>query len=1314
MESSRLPLPESFDKVAGLNQAEQWPKWSRRFQRYRVASGLASQPDSEQVSTLLYAMGDCADDIIVSLNVQEKTAKYDDVIEALKKYFNVRKNIIVERAKFNKRTQRPGESVDTFINDLYRLAEDCDYDKLKEELIRDRIVVGVLDDSLSDQLQSREDLTLSKAVQLSRQSEARKQNKSVVRGSPESESPADSSVEYVVRPKSKGTYSKKTPQTPQGNCTWCGRQNHVRSSCPAKDAKCHQCGKMGHFQSVCRNKESAKGKARVSEVDAFYDIEVPFLGEIRENKQTYWSAAVFVDGNETHFKLDTGAAVTVLSDSTPWLNKNILQPTNKKLRGPGEIVLTVIGQMTATLRHRDKQIKETLYVVKDQNCSLLSRKACSDLNLVRKVEELDYCDGENANFQAEFPQLFTGLGKLETAYHITLTADAKPMCLYTARKVPHPLLPKVKKELESMLKQSVISKVTEPTKWCSGMVPVLKPNGSVRICVDLTSLNKAVEREIHPMSSVDESLAKLGKSTIFTKLDANSGFWQLPLDDESKLLTTFVTPFGRFCFERLPFGITSAPEVFQRAMSNILEGLDGVICHMDDVLVHAATQTEHDIRVRAVLQRLQEAGITLNQEKCAFSQHSVKFLGHFIDDTGVKVDPSKTRAIGDFPAPRNVKELQRFMGMVNQVGKFLPGLADINEPLRQLLKKDNLWSWGEAQQRSFKQIKEMMVSTAVLAHYDPELPTVIAADASGTGIGAILYQVQTDGKRRPVCYASRSLTETEQRYAVIEKEALAVTWACERFSEYVIGLHFEVETDHKPLVTLLNSKELVKMPPRLQRFRMRMMRFDAKTLYVPGKQQISADALSRAPVERPGTGDVNFIEEVESHALTSTVNLPVTMQRLDEIRKAQKADEVCEQIREYCIKGWPDYMPHNPILNHYYEQRGHLSVVDDLLIYDERIVIPRALRLDILQRLHQGHLGITKCRARARESVWWPGLSKSLEEMISSCSTCAIHRPEVHEPLMSSSFPSRPWERLGMDLFEHKGKSFLIVVDYYSRWIEVKQLQGQSTTAVISSLKEIFAVHGIPDLVVSDNGPQFANENFRKLAEEYGFVHTTSSPRYPQANGEAERGVRTVKALLKKNDDIQLALLSYRASPLQNGLAPCELLMGRRLKTQVPTLPHMLLPRVQQPDLKTVREKEEKYRSDQMLTYNRRHDSRELPELQPGDSVWIRDQSRYGKITQKAQQPRSYHVKTGHGTVRRNRRALIAVQGQPTRTSVPESSMSDDLESPDNPGERDSSTGSQRTQQINLNQQGASTPTAETETRTRSGRLVKPPKRLSI
>ena len=233
---------------------------------------------------------------------------------------------------------------------------------------------------------------------------------------------------------------------------------------------------------------------------------------------------------------------------------------------------------------------------------------------------MDEVSNKPPDFVREFPRLFTGLGKLNTEYHITLEPDVRPVRLYTPRKIPHPLLQKVKTEVDSMLQQGVISPVTVPTDWCSGVVPVPKPNGRVRICVDLTPLNKAVKREIYPMSSVDENLAMLGESKVFTKLDANSGFWQIPLDEESKLLTTFITPFGRYCFNRLPFGIRSAPEIFQRTLSSILEGLDGVICRMDDILIHGRHQAEHDERVRAVLHRLQKVGLTLKNQKCEFSK----------------------------------------------------------------------------------------------------------------------------------------------------------------------------------------------------------------------------------------------------------------------------------------------------------------------------------------------------------------------------------------------------------------------------------------------------------------------------------------------------------------------------------------------------------------------------------------------------------------------------------------------------------------------------------------------------------------------
>ena len=317
-----------------------------------------------------------------------------------------------------------------------------------------------------------------------------------------------------------------------------------------------------------------------------------------------------MNGHNTLFKLDTGAVVTVLSDNVEWLRSISLKETSHTLRGPGNIRLPVKGQFHATLKYGQTSITEPVYVLHNQTCSLLSRKACVELGLIKRAEkDVEEVNSGPTDFKAEYPSLFTGLGRLKAECHITLRADAKPFCLYNPRKLPHPLLPKVKSQIDTMLEQGVISPVTAPTEWCAGIVPVLKPNGKVRICVDLTELNKAVQRDVHPMPSVDESLAKLGNSKIFSKLGANSEFWQIPLDEESRLLTTFVTPFGQYCFNRLPFGISSAPEIFQRTLSRILEDLDGTICQMDDILVHGIDQSKHDRRLRAVLLRLQEAGL---------------------------------------------------------------------------------------------------------------------------------------------------------------------------------------------------------------------------------------------------------------------------------------------------------------------------------------------------------------------------------------------------------------------------------------------------------------------------------------------------------------------------------------------------------------------------------------------------------------------------------------------------------------------------------------------------------------------------------
>ncbi|RXN11392.1 Transposon Ty3-G Gag-Pol poly [Labeo rohita] len=352
-----------------------------------------------------------------------------------------------------------------------------------------------------------------------------------------------------------------------------------------------------------------------------------------------------------------------------------------------------------------------------------------------------------------YPKLCQGLGMVRQPYTIKLKPNVTPFSLATPRRVPLPLLGKVKKELERMEQLGVITKVEEPTDWCSGMVPVLKKNGAVRIYVDLTKLNEAV------------------------------------------------------CREKLRFS--------PRAFSEM---------HVDghDVLIWGESQAQHDERLHTVLARIEKAGITFNLEKCELGRQEVKFLGHIIAESGVRPDPDKTRAVLQMKEPGTVSEVRSFLGMVNQLGKFIPCLAEKDRPLRDLLSKRNHWGWGKAQQEAFSELKRELSSTPVLALYNPNKELKLSADTSSYGLGAVLLQKEEE-QWKPVVYASRSLTPTEQRYAQVEKEALGLTWGCERFKDFLIGHHFHLETDHKPLVSLLSIQELAELPPRIQRFRMRLM-----------------------------------------------------------------------------------------------------------------------------------------------------------------------------------------------------------------------------------------------------------------------------------------------------------------------------------------------------------------------------------------------------------------------------------------------------------------------------------------------------------
>ena len=547
--------PEPFD----FTKPQDWERWIRRFDRFRLASNLNATSEENQVNTLVYCMGDEAEDVLKGLTLTADERKgYTDVKAGLDAFFVPKKNVIYERAKFNQRVQLPGETVDSFITALYGLAEHCKYGQLRNELIRDRLVVGLRNVSLSEKLQLDRDLTLETAITKTRQSEEVRRQQSDLRGENGGASRcsnvdavhAKSYRKFPSKPQAQSPGKDKPNAWPQSGskaCYRCGKMpSHGIMECPAKDAVCHNCGKNGHYGKVCRSSAKSLNSVTTEEEECF------FLGAVDSGKDP-WTVQLQVRQKTVCFKIDTGADVTALPaevyhEITGGHDVKHLAESTCPLFGPGGNVLSVLGVARETLRGGKKTAIEDIYVVKDLHTALLGRPAIEKLQLVCRVDGITM-----ESLKQQYPKLCSGLGLVQRPYSIKLQPEAVPFSLHTPRRVPLPLMGKVKEEIDRMEKMGVITKIEEPTDWCAGMVVVPKKAGAVRICVDFTKMNESVCREKFILPSVEHTLGMLAGATVFSKLDANMGFWQVPLTKESAKYTTFITPFGRYYFNRLPF-----------------------------------------------------------------------------------------------------------------------------------------------------------------------------------------------------------------------------------------------------------------------------------------------------------------------------------------------------------------------------------------------------------------------------------------------------------------------------------------------------------------------------------------------------------------------------------------------------------------------------------------------------------------------------------------------------------------------------------------------------------------------------------------
>ncbi|UYV68440.1 K02A2.6-like [Cordylochernes scorpioides] len=798
---------ETFD----FSTPNEWPKWRKRFERYLVVSGMKKKEEADKIDLFMYLMGDRADDIF-------RTFKFEKEEEATKFDSN----------------PRGSEPVDEFITSLYKLDDSCEFEGLHEQLIRDRIVVGERDKAFSERMQLDSELTLEKAVKMVRQQEAvRQQQVDLQRPSTSQKVNQVKFNSKKQSPKQQQQPSRKKEKSAitRSRCPKCGGFTHREGqACRAEGQRCNLCSKTGHFANCSPDKQ-----AKTAEVKAVSELEeeIGFLLEVSAVEDSS-----NLDDDEGECRRRWTAEIQVNGKRT-------------------------VGMFISTLRNGNNEIKEKIYVIRRLSEPLLSRRACELLNLARRIEVV----ATRINPIKEFPEVFEGLGQIGNPYEIKLKPGAKPYAVHTPRRVPIPLMEKLKTRLEELEKAGIIAQVNVATEWCAPTVIAGKPNGDIRLCVDLSRLNEHVQREVHPMPVVEHMLGQLGEARFFSKLDANSGFHQIPLSPDCQHLTTFITPFGRYKYCRMPFGISLAPEYFQKVMSIILQGMDGVMCYLDDILIFASDSKTHDRILRLVLRKLKEAKVTLNKAKCVFGVPRINFLGYILDEDGIRPYPAKIEAVAKMPAPTDVHGVRRFIGMVNHLGRFVENLSEIVAPLNQLLVKGQDFVWDCSQERAFRKLKELLTTQPILAAYDVRKPTMVSSDASSYGLGAVLKQEGKNGIWRPVAYSSRTMTPTEKRYAQIEKEALAITWACERFQDFLLGKRFRIETDHKPLIPLFSTKELSSLTPRLQRFRMRMMRFGFEIVHIPGKELLDADALSRQPLltteggedERPTSAHINAV-----------------------------------------------------------------------------------------------------------------------------------------------------------------------------------------------------------------------------------------------------------------------------------------------------------------------------------------------------------------------------------------------------------------------------------------------------------------------
>lgn len=1237
-------------------EVKTWNLWKQKFAIYMKASNKEKESEEIKIAILLNCIGDEGLDVYNTFQ-QDQKSTLEKLLQAYDEYFLPKRIIPMETFKFHNLVQTESQSIEQYVTELKKQAKVCEFvcknpackTSYEDRMIRDRLIVGLRDKEVQSRLIRETDIDVSKIVDYCKSIKLSKEHLKTLHSE---DTRQDITVDAV----------REQQKIKCNRCLY----EHYKNKCPAYRKTCAACQKIGHFAKACytnqkdqnsmkqvkeepkiRKEDNKKQEKNVMQIQEEQSgQEELFLNECTSGLKQSWYEKIIVQGVEVMFKLDTGSDCSILPKQVIHRidSSIVIKSCSTTLVSYGNFKFKPVGEVILTCVYKDLKKNVKFTVVDLDTEPLFGINECLSFNLVQRIYSIDALPNAKEKIYDMYNSVFIGTGKIPGKVSIELTDDAKPVIQYQ-RKVPLSLHEKLKQTLDSLETKNIIQKVDYPTNWVNSLMIVEKPDKSLRLCIDPKPLNQYIRREHFLIPTANDILSRLTGKTIFSVIDMKEGFYQLELDDKSADLCVFNSPFGRYRFNRLPFGIKSAPEIFSRKCFEIFGDIPGVEIYFDDLIISGTDEVSHDIALKEVFNRALKNCIKFNFQKFQYKLNKVVFMGQIITDKGVTPDLENIKAITAIESPKNKNEVLRILGMLKFFAKYIPNLSQLTSKLRELTKKDSMFSWTKEHELELQSLKLLVTKAPVLKIFDPNLPIVVQCDASSEGLGCCLLQ-----SGHAVSFASRCLSKSEKRWAQIEKELAAIVFAFEKFHNFLYGFEVTVQTDHKPLIPIF-SKHLDNVSARLQRMLLKLLKYKINVTYLPGKDMVIADTLSRSYIKDPVEDDPDM--EYVVHALCN--NIPMSEEKKMIFKKEINSDPCLSQVKEFCRTFWPD---NDRNLSHemrlFYKLKEEIYLSNDLLFMGSKIIVPKALQNEMLKLIHEPHFGIEKSKRRARQVLYWHNMSKQIEDYISKCEICQTNKRSLQkETLMSHDIPKRNWQYIFSDFFEYNGKNYILIVDAYSNWLEVEQTKGKTANDVIKFCISKFSQFGVPDKFFADNVPYNSRE-FKNFANEWNFECVFSSPHHHQSNGLAEKYVGIVKNMLRKcktENDLSLFIMEYHTTPIpQMDYSPAQLFLNRVLKTKIPISENALEQTII--DSREIQDKLHIKQNKQKFYYDR--NAKDLPKLEAGENILMQSGKSWlkGKVTSIVND-RSYIVEDFNGnSFRRNRRFLSKSKLEPEENSI--------------------------------------------------------------